>query len=193
MANRNKLTGKREAFAIAVATGGSLTDAYRRAYDIRPGTKAKSVWEAASRLASNDNVSTRIGELKAKVEERAVESIEAQRQAVVARLWAEATDPENPASCRIRALELLGRTGALRLFEEQVEVKHDVMASELPEILERKLRALLEGTVTDVSPQVSPVHSLGVALRVPAPEVNPHVSGAGLIRRVRPAVAPSAE
>jgi len=61
------------------------------------------------------------------------------------------------------------------------------------EILQRQLHALLEGTVTDVSPQVSPVHSLGVALRVPAPEMNPHVSGAGLIRRVRPAVAPSAE
>jgi len=63
-----------------------LTDAYRRAYDIRPGTKAKSVWEAASRLASNGNVSTRIGDLKAKVEERAVESIEAKRQAVAAAL-----------------------------------------------------------------------------------------------------------
>lgn len=193
MAHGAGLTGKREAFAIAVAEGASLTDAYRRAYAIRPGTKAKSVWEAASRLASDNNVSTRVRELKAKVEERAVESIEAQRQAVVARLWAEATDLENPAACRIRALELLGRTGALRLFEEQVAVKHDVMASELPEILQRQLYALLEGTVTDVSPQVSPVPSLGVALRVPAPEVNPHVSGVGLTRSVLPAVASSAE
>jgi len=122
-----------------------LTDAYRRAYDIRPGTKAKSVWEAASRLASNDNVSTRIGELKAKVEERAVESIEAQRQAVVARLWAEATDPENPASCRIRALELLGRTGALRLFEEQVALKAEMSMPEIQAELERRLLLLLEG------------------------------------------------
>lgn len=145
MPNARRLTGKREAFAIAVAEGLSLTDAYRRAFDIRPRTKAKSVWEAASRLASDSNVSTRVRELKAKVEERAVDTIEAQRQAVVARLWAEATDLENPAACRIRALELLGRTGALRLFEEQVAVSVEMSLPAMQAKLERRLQLLVGG------------------------------------------------
>ena len=140
------LTNKQESFVGAVVAGASLTDAYRQAYNVRPVTKGKTVWEAASRLASTLKVSARLSELKAKVEVQMIESIEAQRKAVLTQLWAEATDPENPAACRVRALELLGRTGSLRLFEEQISVKADWSMPELQAELELRLLGLISGS-----------------------------------------------
>ena len=97
------LTNKQESFVGAVVAGASLTDAYRQAYNVRPVTKGKTVWEAASRLASTLKVSARLSELKAKVEVQMIESIEAQRKAVLTQLWAEATDANSgPSRTRFR-------------------------------------------------------------------------------------------
>lgn len=57
------LTQKQEQFVQNILTGMSQADAYRSAY---PNNKMsdKTVWEAASRLMSNDKVVARLNELR---------------------------------------------------------------------------------------------------------------------------------
>tara|TARA_R100001086_G_scaffold111157_1_gene56701 strand:- start:799 stop:1302 length:504 start_codon:yes stop_codon:yes gene_type:complete len=59
---RNGLTRKQENFAQGVASGLTLSDAYRAAYDIN-GDKPETVQHNASLLASNTTVASRIEEL----------------------------------------------------------------------------------------------------------------------------------
>lgn len=58
------LTGKQEKFCQNIIKGMSQSDAYRDAYDVKKGTKDKSVHEQASVLMSDLNISSRIEELK---------------------------------------------------------------------------------------------------------------------------------
>ena len=60
-----KLTGKQEKFAQLVAKGETQTDAYRKAFDVRPETLDSSQWVNASKLAADAKVSQRIEELRA--------------------------------------------------------------------------------------------------------------------------------
>jgi phage terminase small subunit len=71
------LTPQQEAFAVAVSSGLSLSDAYRKAYPRSVNWKQETVHEKASRLASNAKVSARIAQLRAAVEKASV--IEAAR------------------------------------------------------------------------------------------------------------------
>ena len=57
------LTAKQEAFAQAVASGKNQSDAYRMSY-IAGKMTDKSVWERASKLASDAKVAPRIKNLK---------------------------------------------------------------------------------------------------------------------------------
>lgn len=61
------LTPKQEAFAQAVVTGISQSDAYRKAYKVRPKTKPETVNQAASRIMADSNVAARVAELRAPV------------------------------------------------------------------------------------------------------------------------------
>jgi phage terminase small subunit len=65
------ITPKQEAFAQAVASGKSQSDAYRSAYTVRESTKAETVNQAASRLMADSNVSARVEELRKPVIEAA--------------------------------------------------------------------------------------------------------------------------
>ena len=65
------LTPKQEAFAQAVASGMSQSDAYRAAYKVRPTTKPETVNQAASRLMADSNVTARVEELRQPVVEAA--------------------------------------------------------------------------------------------------------------------------
>lgn len=58
------LTSKQEAFAQAVASGMSQSDAYRSCYDVGVDTLDASVWEQASCIANDLKVSSRIKILK---------------------------------------------------------------------------------------------------------------------------------
>lgn len=69
------LTAKQEAFAQAVADGMTLTDAFKRSYDTTKYTP-KSVNEKASQLMANVKIKSRIEELKAKLEAKALWSRE---------------------------------------------------------------------------------------------------------------------
>jgi hypothetical protein len=66
------LTSKQEAFAQAVASGMSQSDAYRSSYDVSVDTLDASVWEQASRIANDLNVSSRVKELKDEIAAKAL-------------------------------------------------------------------------------------------------------------------------
>lgn len=65
------LTPKQEAFAQAVASGMSQSDAYRNAYKVRETTKPDSVNQKASRLMAEVKVRARVEELRKPVVEAA--------------------------------------------------------------------------------------------------------------------------
>lgn len=70
--NEHGLTPQQETFALAVAGGKSLAEAYRSAYPKSLKWAETTLWPHASKLMANDKVSTRIKALAKKVEERFV-------------------------------------------------------------------------------------------------------------------------
>lgn len=70
------LTPKQEAFAQAIVTGVSQSDAYRAAYKVRAGTKLTSINVAASKLMSDPNVTQRVAELRIPVAKKAQITLE---------------------------------------------------------------------------------------------------------------------
>lgn len=58
-----KLTPKQEHFARLVVRGYSQAEAYRRSYNVRPGSLPVTAWVNASALAAKHNVALRIAEL----------------------------------------------------------------------------------------------------------------------------------
>ncbi len=70
------LTPKQEAFAQAIVTGISQSDAYRLAYKVGPKTKPESVNQNASRIMANVNVMSRVAELRLPVAKKAQITLE---------------------------------------------------------------------------------------------------------------------
>lgn len=60
-----KLTVKQDAFAQAYLETGNASEAYRRAYNVKPSTKPETVHEQASRVMADRKVSARVAELQA--------------------------------------------------------------------------------------------------------------------------------
>jgi phage terminase small subunit len=71
MDTHKELTPKQEAFAQAVASGMSQSDAYRTAYKVREGTKPETVNQQASRLMSGRNIAARVAEFRKPIAEAA--------------------------------------------------------------------------------------------------------------------------
>ena len=139
----NGLTSKQEAFAQAVGAGATLAGAYRAAYDAG-NMSAPAVHVAACRLMAVAAVSLRVNQL---VKQRqAKTSYDSARimQHVVERLHAESIDTDNPPSARVRALELLGRLGAVQAFAPvTADTVGDAAPADLAASLEARLRAML--------------------------------------------------
>ena len=57
------LTPQQERFAVALAKGLSQADAYRSAYRLKPQTTAESVYAAASRVAKDPQVKSRVRQI----------------------------------------------------------------------------------------------------------------------------------
>jgi phage terminase small subunit len=70
------LTSKQEAFAQAVVTGLSHSDAYRAAFKVRPDTKPNSVNVSAAKLMADPNITLRVKELREPVAKRAQITLE---------------------------------------------------------------------------------------------------------------------
>ena len=71
------LTSQQEKFAQSVASGKSLSDAYREAYKVRKTTKTESVNQQASVLMSDLNISSRVDELRKPIVKAAQLTLEA--------------------------------------------------------------------------------------------------------------------
>ncbi len=69
------LTKKQEAFAQAVITENSLSDAYRSAYDCS-GMTGKTINESASREAKHPKITARVAELRDRLEKAADVTLE---------------------------------------------------------------------------------------------------------------------
>ena len=72
-----ELTPKQEAFAQAVASGLTQSDAYRKAYTVRPTTKPESVNQKSSALMAEVNIRSRVMELRERGADNAVLTREA--------------------------------------------------------------------------------------------------------------------
>jgi len=71
------LTPKQEAFAQAVASGLTQSDAYRKSFDVKDSTKPETTQANASRLMANSTVLARVTFLRNQGGERAVLTREA--------------------------------------------------------------------------------------------------------------------
>ena len=140
------LTSKQLEFAQLIADGFTKANAFRKAYDVSPDTKDKSVHEMASKTFNNIKVMGRIKALQhQKAEDQRMLGIK-QAEFIMKRLEQEATDMENNSASRIRALELMGKTHMVGLFADKLEIKSEninMTADELEDQLKDKLQKLL--------------------------------------------------
>ena len=145
-AKEQPLTAKQLEFAELIASGFTKAEAFRKAYDVSPDTKDKSVHEMASKTFANAKVISRIKAIQhQKAEDQRMLGIK-QAEFIMKRLEQEATDMENNSASRIRALELMGKTHMVGLFADKLEIKSEninMTADELEDQLKDKLQKLL--------------------------------------------------
>ena len=145
-AKEQPLTAKQLEFAQLVADGFTKADAFRKAYDVSPDTKEKSVHEMASKTFNNIKVMGRIKAIQhQKAEDQRMLGIK-QSEFIMRQLEKEAMNMDNNSASRIRALELMGKTHMVGLFTDKVEVKSEninMTADELQDQLKDKLQKLL--------------------------------------------------
>lgn len=142
--DHNGLTAKQEAFAQGVGTRGeTLAGAYRAAYDAE-GMSPAAVHVAACRLMDNAAVALRVNALVGQRQAKASHDAARIKQHVIERLHAESIDPDSTPAARVRALELLGRMGAVALFTPAQQTDEATPAqADLAATLEARLKALL--------------------------------------------------
>ena len=140
------LTSKQLEFAQLVADGFTKADAFRKAYDVSPDTKEKSIHEMASKTFNNVKVISRIKAIQhQKAEDQRMLGIK-QSEFIMKQLEKEAMNMDNNSASRIRALELMGKTHMVGLFADKLEIKSEninMTADELEDQLKDKLQKLL--------------------------------------------------
>jgi len=73
--NKDALTQKQEAFALAYVETGNAAEAYRRAYDVKAATQHSTIYVAASELMRNPKIRVRVGELQSQAAELALYTV----------------------------------------------------------------------------------------------------------------------
>ena len=142
--NEHGLTAKREAFAQSVAAGNTLTASYKAAYNAENMT-AHCIVTEASKMMSNPEVANRVNMLVEAKSRRTTHDAARIKATVIERLQIEASDKANPASVRVRALELLGKLTDVAAFRERITTEAvDVTVDDLEAQLEERLRSLLK-------------------------------------------------
>lgn len=112
------LTPKQEAFALAVASGKTQSDAYREAFNVRPNTKPTTVNVEASKLMSDPNISQRVEELRKPIANKAMITLESH----IARLkeLAELAIDQGQIAAAIKAEELCGKASGVYIEKRQI-------------------------------------------------------------------------
>jgi phage terminase small subunit len=147
----DSLTPKQEAFAVAVALGSTLVDAYRSSYDIGEA-KLSTIYDSASKLMDRPLVAQRIKTiLEDRYSRSLIHNVKHVRQHVFDRLMIESMNEKSQASARIRAVELLGKVDVVAMFRENIEAKPSDQRK--PDDIEQEIRtrlaALLGGKTID--------------------------------------------
>ena len=109
------LTPKQEAFAQAVASGLTQSDAYRKAYTVGVNTKPESVNQLASTLMGNAHISSRVEMLKGELSKKGLWSREDSVRALLSVL----DDPDKKTDIIAAVKELNSMHG----FNEPVKME----------------------------------------------------------------------
>lgn len=113
------LTHQQEAFAQAVASGKSQSDAYRAAYPKSLRWKPEVVWSKASTMASSGKVSERITEIKAELAERGLWTREDSARALIAVV--QSPDKKSDVVAAVKVLNEMNGFEAPKEFKHLVE------------------------------------------------------------------------
>lgn len=134
------MTEKQLAFAEGVASGMTLSDAYRAAYDTSQSTD-KTVWENACRLVRHHKVKTRLEQIAREREEarRMLASSDAAAALETLRRMMERADSD---ATKVRAAELLAKAAGVFTDKVEIEDKTDRSASEIEHQIADRLRRL---------------------------------------------------
>ena len=142
MADDQKLTSAQLHFIRAWSSGMSQSAAYREAFQVSPDTKAKTVHEAASRLANQGKVKARYEKL-VRDRERGMLATSLSLKSKILNRLEELMDHSEQDSNKIRSAELLGKS--LGLWRDVVETTDSRSSEELL----AELDAMLEQTEPD--------------------------------------------
>jgi hypothetical protein len=133
----NGLTAKQEVFCQEVAKGSNLSAAYRIAYNAE-NMKPNIINNEACKLMARQDIAERVNRL---IEERQAKTSHDSlriKQHVIEKLWLESQDSKNPATVRVRALELLGKMTTVSLFTDRVLT--ETVEARSPEDIEQQIK-----------------------------------------------------
>ncbi len=151
MANRtNDLTPKHIHFCRAVASGCTMSDAYREAYNTG-NMKPATVNREAHTLMANPKITTRVERLQRAKDRAVVASSLSDRERVLTKLQAmlDTTEGGPAVTAQLRAAELLGKS--VGLFKDvTVQEEPERSSEELVADLEQLLHEFLEDNDTAI-------------------------------------------
>ena len=133
----NGLTAKQEAFCQEVAKGSNLSAAYRVAYDAQ-NMKPNIINNEACKLMARRDIADRVNVLITENQAKTSHDSARIKQHVIERLWIESQDTKNPATTRVRALELLGKMTTVSLFTDRVMT--ETVEARSPDDIEKQIR-----------------------------------------------------
>ena len=116
------LTEKQRAFCRNVAEGMTLADSYRAAYDCQNMAQA-TITNEAYKLMLRQDITAIVNKYSQEKLAKTSHDAARIRLSVIERLQIEANDTTNPASVRVRALELLGKITDVALFTERLQTE----------------------------------------------------------------------
>lgn len=137
------LTAKQMAFCENIANGDTGAAAYRKAYSAE-NMAAHTIHVEACKLLARPDITERVNALLQSKQAKASHDAARIKASVIERLQIEANDTKNPASVRVRALELLGKMTDVSLFTDRIETKavDDRSADAIKEELQQRLAKL---------------------------------------------------
>jgi hypothetical protein len=135
--NSHGLTSKQEAFCQEVAKGSNLSAAYRVAYDAQ-NMKPNIINNEACKLMARQDIADRVNVLITENQAKTSHDATRIRQHVIEKLWLESQDTKNPATVRVRALELLGKMTTVSLFTDRVMT--ETVEARSPEDIEQQIK-----------------------------------------------------
>ena len=138
MDHSTTLTAKQSAFCAFIAEGDNQTEAYIKSHDVKKQSRKASANEG-SKLMRMEKVRSRVSELKEQRQKAKETHRKISKDWILDKLRTEASDDENNASVRVRALEILAKTE--KLFDDSTNV---TVVHRSAEVVEKELQARLQ-------------------------------------------------